>query len=192
MIAERGVHALTIRTLATRVGVSRSALYRHFRNKGALLSAIAADGFRRLESRLAAVDAAGTDPLDRLGQLFEAFVLFAVEDPSMYRLMFAEETNREASTALRDAAAAAIAHPIKTIEECIREGSLRPENPLALVRHVWVEAHGLSMLLIDGQLRSTGGAAVHAVLAGDDDRDAIDPADLARSTARLLLDGMRA
>ena len=51
-IQDDGVEALTLRTIGVRLGVSRTALYRHFTDKRALLSAVATEGFRLLTERL--------------------------------------------------------------------------------------------------------------------------------------------
>src|SRR5205085_7573915 len=45
-IQARGVDALTLRAAGQSLGVSRTALYRHFTDKSALLSAVATEGFR--------------------------------------------------------------------------------------------------------------------------------------------------
>src|SRR5262245_63455798 len=45
LIARKGVRALTLREIGTRVGVSRMAAYRHFANKADLLAAIREAGF---------------------------------------------------------------------------------------------------------------------------------------------------
>src|SRR5918994_1954299 len=54
-IQRDGVEAVTLRGVGEDVGVSRTALYRHFADKSALLRAVAREGFRML--RLALVDA---------------------------------------------------------------------------------------------------------------------------------------
>src|SRR5688572_18192665 len=51
-IREEGVEALTVRAAGAKLGVSRSALYRHFADKGALLTVVATEGFRILRERL--------------------------------------------------------------------------------------------------------------------------------------------
>ena len=48
MIANDGVASVTMRTISARLGVSRSALYRHFPDRAALMVAVAAAGFQRL------------------------------------------------------------------------------------------------------------------------------------------------
>ena len=52
VIQARGVEALTLRGVGATLGVSRTALYRHFSDKQALLSAVAREGFRTLRSEL--------------------------------------------------------------------------------------------------------------------------------------------
>ena len=42
LIDEKGIRALTLREIGSRLGVSRSAAYRHFKDKAALLSAMLA------------------------------------------------------------------------------------------------------------------------------------------------------
>ena len=54
MIQKEGVQALTLRGVGARLGVSRTALYRHFDDKEALLARVASEGFKRFHEALAA------------------------------------------------------------------------------------------------------------------------------------------
>src|SRR4051812_32920677 len=54
IISKKGVEAMTLRAVGERLGVSRTAMYRHFADKSALLAAVASEGFRML--RLQIVD----------------------------------------------------------------------------------------------------------------------------------------
>ena len=51
-IRNDGAAALTLRAVGTRLGVSRTALYRHFADKSALLNAVSEEGFRHLGDAL--------------------------------------------------------------------------------------------------------------------------------------------
>src|SRR6187455_3563616 len=53
-IRTEGVDGLTLREIGARLGVSRTALYRHFADKRALLAAVATEGFRMLRQQLIA------------------------------------------------------------------------------------------------------------------------------------------
>ena len=81
---------LSLRAVGRALGVSPRAPYRHFETKEALLAAVAIEGFARfgafVERRLAS---AGLDPVERLRAVAEAYVLFAVEQPAAFRVMYA-------------------------------------------------------------------------------------------------------
>src|SRR5919106_2570982 len=53
-IRDNGIDGLTLREIGARLGVSRTALYRHFADKRALLMAVATEGFRMLHQQLVA------------------------------------------------------------------------------------------------------------------------------------------
>src|SRR3954462_2425760 len=107
-IQQDGIEALTLREAGRRLGVSRTALYRHFRDKSALLAAVARDGFQRFRQDLVtAWDGAGPrrERFERMGR---AYVSFAAANPSHYRVMFGEFRDRcESDPALQADAAAA-------------------------------------------------------------------------------------
>src|SRR5688572_3447959 len=87
-IQKDGVEHLTLRSVGETLGVSRTALYRHFSDKQSLLAAVAREGFRML--RVALTDAwerhgRGRDGFEAMGI---AYVHFAATHPSHYRVMF--------------------------------------------------------------------------------------------------------
>ncbi len=152
-IQAQGVGALTLRTVGERLGVSRTALYRHFSDKSALLAAVSREGFRTF--RLALLEAWHTAPNTLAG--FEAmslaYVRFAVAHPSHYRVMFGgfidagaadPQPGEEAGGAFKvlEGALAALQH----------RGLVRQEEPLQRARLIWAVVHGVAMLAIDGQL----------------------------------------
>jgi len=83
-----GVAHVTMRTLGESLGVSRSALYRHFADKQSLLATVGKEGFRMLRQALG--DAWEQNGRGRSGfaAMARAYVHFAVEHPSHYRVMF--------------------------------------------------------------------------------------------------------
>jgi AcrR family transcriptional regulator len=153
-IQTHGVEQLTLRTVGQRLGVSRSALYRHFSSKQALLAAVGREGFRTL--RLALTEAWERNGRGRPG--FEAmaivYVQFAVSHPSHYRVMFGRFVESCATDAEFVAeAAAAFQVLVDSLLDQQRAGIVRPDDPLLLARFIWSLVHGLAMLTIDGQLR---------------------------------------
>lgn len=126
VIAKKGVEALSLRALARDLGVSHAAPSRHFKDKTALLSALAIEGHRRLTTALnEAANAAGSDPVARYNAIGKAVIRFSLENPAYYRtanhpevLRCADENliaaNRAYLEAVKEAATAAQAagwHP---------------------------------------------------------------------------------
>jgi AcrR family transcriptional regulator len=153
-IDKGGVSALTLRAVGARLGVSRTALYRHFADKAALLAAVATEGFRTL--RLRTQEAWETHGGGRTGfeAMGEAYVRFAVEHPSHYRVMFGGHVrNASADSDLANEGAGAFQVLVDALVSQQRQGQVRGDNPLALAQYIWATVHGIAMLAIDGQLK---------------------------------------
>jgi AcrR family transcriptional regulator len=152
-IQTEGVDALTLRGVGERLGVSRTALYRHFADKQALLAAVAAEGFRMF--RAALIDAwetagRGREGFDAMGV---AYVHFAVTHPSHYRVMFGGVVRPGGDgPAPADAGTNAFQVLVNAIVEQQQAGLVRNDNPLQLARFIWAVVHGVAMLALDGVL----------------------------------------
>lgn len=164
-IRERGAEALTLRAVGERLRVSRTALYRHFADKEALLAAVATEGFRTFRQALAdAWDGAGHTPAGFIAQ-GRAYVAFAMANPSHYRVMFGGFVSKAGCDPdLRTTAGAAFAVLVDAIAELQAQGRVRAGDPQALAIFAWSAVHGLATLVIDGQLARPG-ASPDAVIA---------------------------
>lgn len=151
-----GVEQLTLRSAGEKLGVSRTALYRHFSDKQALLAAVGREGFRML--RLALTEAweqhgRGREGFEAMGL---AYVRFAVDHPSHYRVMFGgfvESCSKD--DAFVQEATGAFQVLVDSLIEQQQAGIVRADDPLLLARFIWSIVHGIAMLAIDGQLRGT-------------------------------------
>ena len=159
-IAAEGIDGLTLREAGRRLGVSRTALYRHFADKSALLAAVARDGFIRFRQDL--VDAWTRAGGGRAG--FEAmglaYIRFAIANPSHYRLMFGGFRDLcEKDPALQADAAAAFQVLMDALVSLQDAGEIGRDDPRELARYIWATVHGMAMLGIDGQLGPDAKAA---------------------------------
>jgi AcrR family transcriptional regulator len=90
-IERSGYENLSLRELATSLGVSRAAPYRHFVDRRALLAALAADGFDELTAIHRKAIAAERSPQARLAAAGRGYLAFAAERPQLFRLMFTSD-----------------------------------------------------------------------------------------------------
>ncbi|MFF8773541.1 TetR/AcrR family transcriptional regulator [Kitasatospora sp. NPDC015120] len=145
LLEEDGSAGLSLRAVARRAGVSATAPYRHYADRDALVSAVAAEGYAELAAHLAAAHPSPRTPGD-LADIAVAYVRFALDRPAMFRVMFAEPcdpTNEE-----RAAATAAI----RAYVHDIVRGVFPDSEPEALSTAVWAVVHGLAFLHLDGKL----------------------------------------
>ncbi len=158
IIQEDNVQALTLRSVAKRVGVSHTAPYRHFNDKAALLASVAEEGFELLgQSLQQAIDHSGTSSLARLQDSGVAYVHFACNNPSHYRVMFGSSVaNKAQYTSLLETAMAAFGILMSCIESCQKDGLIAQGDPQPLALAAWSLTHGLAMLLLDQQIPPTG------------------------------------
>src|SRR5437870_161325 len=166
IVKTQGTDALTLRAAARLAGVSQAAPYRHFANKEAILAAVAENGFRSLMAAMRrAARAAGDGPLERLRAVGFAYVTFATEHPSHFRVMFGREmADRSAFPALRQIATETFNVVVDAISDCQRAGLVRAEEPPAdLALTAWSSVHGLSALLVNGVLDKPAAAVAELV-----------------------------
>ena len=164
-IAEVGPAAVSLRDLARRTGVSHAAPAHHFGDKAGLLTAVAADGFRRLAATL-------RDTYQATGSFLEvgvAYVGFAVTHRAHFDVMFRPElyhTDAPELVQARDAARALLYPPAA-------EAATRPDGGGDVRAGIaaWSLVHGLATLWLNHNLPPQ---------LGD------DPEQITRDVARYL------
>ncbi len=166
LLDESGETELSMRAVARRAGVSPAAPYRHYADREALASAVAAVGYRELAERLKAAHPSPATP-EQLASVATAYVQFALERPALFRIMFGEPCDRDNDE--RAAATAAVGQYVRSIVE----RTFPQAEPDALATAVWALVHGLAFLHLDGKLDASNpkvvadriSSAVQAVLS---------------------------
>ena len=137
---------LSLRQLAREVGVSATAVYRHFPDKRALLSALADTGLAMLGAQQkAAADAVGGGKAG-FSATGRAYVRFAIAHPGLFRLIFTH-ADPERESAADDNPATQL---LRANAEALGGGGDLATR--AFMARGWAMAHGLAMLILDGRL----------------------------------------
>jgi AcrR family transcriptional regulator len=151
-VRERGVQDLSLRELAREVGVSHGAPRRHFRDRQALLDALAEAGWARLGRELRdAAAGAGESFQARLQQTAAAYVRFATRDAAMLELMFAGK-HRDQSGAQQAAAERAFSVILELIAQGQAEGALERGEPERVGLVLFATIQGIAALLSGGMV----------------------------------------
>jgi len=148
LLAETGLEALSMRTVARRVGVSATAIYHYFENKDALVRSVVQTGYQRMEDYLERA----TRPLpigsrERLQALGEAYVRFALENREYFKVLFTLEMRRPQR--LEDSPeGGGYRLLLETVAQAIHSGAIRRADPELVAFHLWAYVHGLVNLLL--------------------------------------------
>jgi AcrR family transcriptional regulator len=135
----------SLRALAREAGVSPTAPYRHFKDRDALESALAAQGLRDLKADLTEGHALPASAAD-LAELAVAYVEFALRRPALFRVMFGNacdtgnEERVQAAAEIHDVLALAMTRVFPAADAA------------ALASAGWALAHGMAYLHMDGKL----------------------------------------
>jgi AcrR family transcriptional regulator len=152
MIRSEGVGGMTLRAIGERLGVSRTALYRHFADKQALLAEVGREGFRMLRLTTAEAWETHGHGFAGLAAMQEAYVRFAVTHPAHYRVIFGGVIPPSTDEELGAEGAGAFNVLVQALVSLQQQGLIRQDDPELMARFVWARVHGTALLAIDGYL----------------------------------------
>ncbi|MFG2167909.1 TetR/AcrR family transcriptional regulator [Micromonospora chersina] len=144
---ERG-ESFSIRAVAREAGVSATAPYRHFPERDALESALAAQGLRDLKEDLTR-DRELPSTKEELAEFGAGYVEFALRRPALFRLMFGNECDYESEERV---------HAAAEVHELLASAITRvfPDaDPIDLALGGWGLVHGMAYLYLDRKLATT-------------------------------------
>jgi AcrR family transcriptional regulator len=157
LLREQGAEGLTLRAVARATGVSQTAPYRHFRDRRELVAGVAQESFERMGAAIERAVQRGDPGLPALRRGLAAYVRFAREHPSEYRVMFgAELAQRDDMPELDAAAYGAFEFLRAGIAGLQQAGLIGAGDPVLMAITAWATLHGLVMLSLDGQTAVTG------------------------------------
>ena len=156
LFVEKGVEKTTIRNIADKISYSIGTVYVYFRDKNAILHALHSLGFRQYAERQLALQHI-QDPMERLIARGRAYIMFALENPDMYDLMFNLKAPLDFLNDMESEwleGQAVIKRLKSTVEECMELGYLRGMEWESVSYLVWSTVHGLCSFHLNGRVRA--------------------------------------
>jgi AcrR family transcriptional regulator len=151
LVEREGAASVTLADVARLAGASLDEALQLIAGRDEVLRELSSRGFSQLAEAMAAAARGWADPTRGLHESGRAYVAFAVEHPNLFRLMLGPA---------RPAPAAVAGDGRHALLQVLLDAITRARGPAALdVRAAlptWAAAHGLAMLLIDGQLAGLG------------------------------------
>ncbi|MFC8076861.1 TetR/AcrR family transcriptional regulator [Streptomyces sp. NPDC057307] len=143
--------AITLRSVARRVGIAAPSIYPHFPDQPAIMLAVMQGEFADLRDGLrSAVENAGDDPRRRMYAVCDTYLDFAQVHPERYRTMFGglwmpdpddSSVTKEDLAALGDETMRIL---IDTLADCAAGGQSTSTDPSSDAVALWLGLHGLA------------------------------------------------
>lgn len=151
LFSARGYDAVTMQQIAAALEYSPGALYRHFRDKDALVRALVAEDFLAFFAAFAHVPAL-PDPVRRIREAGRAYVEFGLTHPHHYRLLFMTPAPPAGDAPAPDPSPARETYAFleRAVAEALAQGRFRPEyrDAPAVAQALWASVHGIVALAI--------------------------------------------
>ncbi|MEV0167029.1 TetR/AcrR family transcriptional regulator [Nonomuraea fuscirosea] len=154
ILRDEGADAVSMRRVGQAVGVTAMAIYRHYPSREALLRAVADRGARALAERWLrhAPPSGGLE--ERMSAALDGFLDFALGDPHLYRFLILDawEGARRFPEDFRDGQGPPFSVVTALVEEGMRTGFLRADDPLEVAMTVTSATQGLVQQYLSGRI----------------------------------------
>jgi AcrR family transcriptional regulator len=152
LYAKGGESAITMREIARTIGSSPMGLYRYFRDRDEIIAYLRTNAFNAFALALETAFASGGDPFARARAVGRAYLDFALENPSAYRLMFdLSQPDGQGNDELVKASARATRTVTRHVDD-LREAGIVTGHSKEIGRALWAAAHGVIVLHLAGRL----------------------------------------
>lgn len=151
---EEGLPGLSMRHLADRLGVTATAIYRHYRNKEDLIHRVIEEAMKAFGAGLA-TSLSGRSPEDRFERGGEAYLEFALRQPKYYEILFMSPRHFGSDGMPEDLQRMGQANfqfLVDRVQDCMDAGRFRKDDPREVATLFWSHSHGLLSLFLAGKL----------------------------------------
>jgi AcrR family transcriptional regulator len=157
LFLKKGLSGVSMRAVADGVGVSATALYRHFNDKDALVASLLGEAFGTFGSYLGRC-LGGRTPLERFRICGQAYIEFALDHPRDYELMFLTNCQdlglKQLRTEVDERAQPTFEILVDRVRECMDAGVFVERDVRQTALFTWATLHGPISLWLLGQLKA--------------------------------------
>lgn len=141
-----GIADFSLRRVSAAAGLTPMAIYWHFKNREALLAAVASESFAVWQARAERVST--RDPVRWLRRVQEEYLAFSIDQPQHFDacFVFRASQRRRQVRDFRADQQGVVALMVRRIEAGQAAGRLAPGDPLEFAFALWAQVHGLVML----------------------------------------------
>jgi AcrR family transcriptional regulator len=170
VLVREGIAGLTVRAVAAEAGVAPMGVYNRLGGKAGLVTALLIRGFDRLRE---AIEVAGEpEACTRMRVCCLGYREFALANPCLYTILFAESVSRERGSAeVKEHAAACLGALVGNVELMAMAGALTAPDAREAAQQIWSALHGAVALELKGLVQTPDPALTYrglldAVLRG--------------------------
>ena len=147
IFAKEGAEGISMRRVAADVGITATAIYRHFADKKALVSAIVEEGFMIFDREIRKFGRARTGPA-KLMQLVDRYVDFILEYPKYFDFMFLLPRSdvRRYPDDFQQRESNSFNVLLDLVTEMMEAGQIKRDDVLGTSMTIWSQMHGLASL----------------------------------------------
>jgi AcrR family transcriptional regulator len=169
----KGYSGFSLREVAEATQYTPTTIYRHFRDRDALIQAVLNKWFNQFASALAEADRTQADPSERMLSIGDAYLRFALSQPARYRVMFLDRPDIGVlpdGLGLRDDPAFGVL--LRACEALCAAGEGGHHEPTSLAMMLWLAVHGAASLAVVSTIldaraaQHLGLGIVHLMLRG--------------------------
>ena len=154
LIVQNGFEGLSMRKLASKLGIAAKTIYNYFNNKDELYLVILTRGFENLYDKCRGIVTGPSLPLEKLRAMISAYMEFAFDNVNLYNLMFTwhvPKYNDYVGTPMEASARAELDIALRVVDlftEAIKNVAghgveqTQPDRLRLLLVHAWAQLHG--------------------------------------------------
>ena len=150
---QSGIEGLSMRGIASRVGVSSMTLYLYYESRQDIVRHIVLEGFRMLNEQLEKAALLGSME-DKIRKVVRTYLNFAADQSAYYAATY-PHAGEPAEDLDAQALDSAVSGAVTLVQRILEDGGLPASNAHGLAYELWAHLHGWSMLCVGGQVEGT-------------------------------------